>query len=93
MNTHPASPDSFFVLDGVLSMELEGKEYRIVAQQGIEIPPGSNLRNNNGMKKMKIYTYPKSRSLRVLWALEEMGAEYEPIRVDLESDSFVDCRQ
>jgi len=32
-------------------MELEGKEYRIVAQQGIEIPPGSNLSNNNGMKK------------------------------------------
>ncbi|WP_313046969.1 glutathione S-transferase family protein [Atlantibacter hermannii] len=32
---------------------------------------------------MKIYTYPKSRSLRVLWALEEMGSEYEPILVDL----------
>ncbi|MGB8927786.1 MAG: glutathione S-transferase family protein, partial [Pantoea agglomerans] len=32
---------------------------------------------------MKIYTYPKSRSLRVLWALEEMGVNYESIRVDL----------
>lgn len=36
---------------------------------------------------MKIYTYPKSRSLRVLWALEEMGVEYEPIRVDLFSSN------
>lgn len=32
---------------------------------------------------MKIYTYPKSRSLRVLWALEEIGATYETIKVDL----------
>ena len=32
---------------------------------------------------MKIYTYPKSRSLRVLWALEEIGVTYETIRVDL----------
>lgn len=32
---------------------------------------------------MKIYTYPKSRSLRVLWALEEIGATYETVRVDL----------
>ncbi|MBD1227628.1 glutathione S-transferase family protein [Xenorhabdus griffiniae] len=32
---------------------------------------------------MKIYTYPKSRSLRVLWTLEEIGAPYESIKVDL----------
>lgn len=32
---------------------------------------------------MKIYTYPKSRSLRVLWAIEEIGATYESISVDL----------
>ncbi|MGB9098282.1 glutathione S-transferase family protein [Erwinia sp.] len=32
---------------------------------------------------MKVYTYPKSRSLRVLWALEEIGATYEPISVDI----------
>lgn len=32
---------------------------------------------------MKIYTYPKSRSLRVLWTLEEIGAPYESVRVDL----------
>lgn len=32
---------------------------------------------------MKIYTYPKSRSLRALWTLEEIGAPYEAIKVDL----------
>jgi glutathione S-transferase len=32
---------------------------------------------------LKIYTCPKSRSLRVLWALEEMGVTYDSIRVDL----------
>ncbi|WP_342606605.1 glutathione S-transferase family protein [Pantoea agglomerans] len=32
---------------------------------------------------MKIYTYPKSRSLRVLWALEEIGATYDTSRVEL----------
>ncbi|HCZ9102406.1 TPA: glutathione S-transferase family protein [Klebsiella michiganensis] len=32
---------------------------------------------------MKIYTYPRSRSLRVIWALEEIGATYETIKVDL----------
>lgn len=37
---------------------------------------------------MKIYTYPKSRSLRVLWALEEIGAIYEPIRVDILSQDL-----
>lgn len=34
---------------------------------------------------MNIYTYPKSRSLRVLWVLEEIGAAYEAIKVDLMS--------
>ena len=32
---------------------------------------------------MKIYGYPKSRSLRALWAAEEAGAQYEFITVDL----------
>lgn len=32
---------------------------------------------------LKIYTYPKSRSLRVLWTLEEMGIDYETVKVDL----------
>lgn len=32
---------------------------------------------------MKIYTFPKSRSLRVLWTLEELGLDYETCPVDL----------
>ncbi|MDC9615206.1 glutathione S-transferase family protein [Xenorhabdus khoisanae] len=36
---------------------------------------------------MKIYTFPKSRSLRVLWTLEELGVSYDTIKVDLLNDS------
>ncbi|NCI16607.1 glutathione S-transferase family protein [Cronobacter muytjensii] len=32
---------------------------------------------------MVIYTYPKSRSLRVLWTLEELGVNYESIKADI----------
>lgn len=32
---------------------------------------------------MQIYTYPKSRSLRVLWVLEELRISYETTKVDL----------
>lgn len=35
------------------------------------------------MRDVKIYTYPKSRSLRVLWTLEEIGAPYTAIKTDL----------
>ncbi|MEX6397706.1 glutathione S-transferase family protein [Providencia hangzhouensis] len=35
---------------------------------------------------MKIYTFPRSRSLRVLWALEELGVDYETVKVDMFSD-------
>ena len=33
--------------------------------------------------QMKLYTYPKSRSLRAVWALEEIGVPYETVKVDL----------
>lgn len=32
---------------------------------------------------MKLYTYPKSRSFRVVWLLEEMGMHYETVKVDI----------
>jgi len=32
---------------------------------------------------LKVYGFPKSRSVRVLWMLEELGAEYQYIKVDL----------
>lgn len=38
---------------------------------------------------MKIYRYPKSRSLKVLWALEELGVRYSSIKVDLLAEAPV----
>ncbi|EPY4680047.1 glutathione S-transferase family protein [Klebsiella quasipneumoniae] len=35
------------------------------------------------MNKLEVYIYPKSRSLRVLWTLEEGGISYQAIKVDL----------
>jgi glutathione S-transferase len=32
---------------------------------------------------IKLYAYPRSRSTRVLWMLEELGVDYEYIKVDL----------
>ncbi|EOC0554310.1 glutathione S-transferase family protein [Cronobacter sakazakii] len=36
---------------------------------------------------MIVYTYPKSRSLRVLWTLEELGMPYESIKADILCDA------
>lgn len=41
---HSTSRQFFFVLNGVLTMELEGKEHQIGIQQGIEIPLVQNTR-------------------------------------------------
>jgi len=35
------------------------------------------------MAMIKLYGYPRSRSTRVVWMLEELGAEYEFIKIDL----------
>ena len=35
------------------------------------------------MSAIKLYGYPRTRSLRALWALEEAGADYQYIHVDL----------
>jgi glutathione S-transferase len=32
---------------------------------------------------MKLYAFPQTRATRVVWALEEVGADYEYIKVDL----------
>lgn len=37
---HSRSRQFFFVLSGELTMELEGEQHRLTAQQGLEIPPG-----------------------------------------------------
>jgi glutathione S-transferase len=38
------------------------------------------------MQMMKLYWAPRTRSLRALWVLEEAGAPYERIRLDLSTD-------
>lgn len=35
------------------------------------------------MSCIKLYGYPQTRSLRTLWALEEVGADYQYVHVDL----------
>ncbi|MCS4269767.1 MULTISPECIES: cupin domain-containing protein [Raoultella] len=44
---HCLSRQFFFVLQGVLTMELAGKRLEIGAQQGLEIPPGSEHQARN----------------------------------------------
>lgn len=44
---HSVSRQFFFVLQGVLTMELAGKRHEICAQQGLEIPPGSEHQARN----------------------------------------------
>jgi glutathione S-transferase len=38
------------------------------------------------MQMMKLYWAPRTRSLRALWVLEEAGAPYERVRIDLSAD-------
>ncbi|MBZ6396759.1 MULTISPECIES: cupin domain-containing protein [Pantoea] len=44
---HSLSRQFFFVLDGVLTMELEGEKHQIAARQGIEIPPAAKHQARN----------------------------------------------
>lgn len=44
---HSLSRQFFFVLDGVLTMELAGENHTIGARQGIEIPPGARHQARN----------------------------------------------
>lgn len=58
----------FFVLNGVLTMELEGKEHQIGIQQGIEIPPGSKhqARNDNDSAvEFIVISHPTTRGDRI----------------------------
>ncbi|HKN02931.1 MAG TPA: cupin domain-containing protein [Buttiauxella sp.] len=44
---HSVSRQFFFVLQGVLTMEMEGIRHDIRAQQGLEIPPGAEHQARN----------------------------------------------
>lgn len=44
---HSLARQFFFVLEGVLTMELAGEQHEIHARQGIEIPPGAKHQAQN----------------------------------------------
>lgn len=64
---HAASRQFFFVLSGVLTMELDGTVQDISAQQGIEIPPQSAHQaqnNGDGAVEFLVISHPTTRGDR-----------------------------
>lgn len=64
---HAVSRQFFFVLDGILTMELEGEAFQLHAQQGIEIPPGSahQARNDHNFPvEFLVISHPTTRGDR-----------------------------
>ncbi|MEZ3498612.1 cupin domain-containing protein [Pantoea sp. KPR_PJ] len=64
---HSVARQFFFVLDGVLSMELDGEVHAISASQGLEIPPGSThqARNDTGSPvEFIVISHPTTRGDR-----------------------------
>lgn len=44
---HTVSRQFFYVLEGTLTMEMEGNKHEIKSRQGIEIPPGAKHQAGN----------------------------------------------
>lgn len=64
---HSVSRQFFFVLNGVLSMELEGEMHHIKALQGLEIPPGSKHQARNDTEfpvEFIVISHPTTRGDR-----------------------------
>lgn len=64
---HSVSRQFFFVITGILSMELEGEVHNIKALQGLEIPPGSKhqARNDTGSPvEFIVISHPTTRGDR-----------------------------
>ena len=57
---------SSFVLSGELTMELEGEQHRLTAQQGLEIPPGEAHQAQNlcGTGGVLVISHPTTRGDR-----------------------------
>src|SRR5688500_11880808 len=66
------------------------KETRVGATQivpcgtssGLVAAPWSTLRAEGASRPMKLYGFPPTRSIRVLWTLRELDVEFEFINVD-----------
>lgn len=64
---HAVSRQFFFVLNGVLSMELEGDMHDIKALQGLEIPPKSKHQARNDTEspvEFIVISHPTTRGDR-----------------------------
>lgn len=64
---HSVSRQFFYVLNGVLSMELEGELHNINALQGLEIPPGSTHQARNDTEspvEFIVISHPTTRGDR-----------------------------
>lgn len=64
---HSVSRQFFFVLNGSLTMELEGEHHLIASQQGIEIPPYAKHQARNDSSndvEFLVFSQPTSRGDR-----------------------------
>lgn len=64
---HSISRQFFYVLEGNLTMELEGVKHEIKAQQGIEIPPGAKHQARNDSQlpvEFIVISHPTTRGDR-----------------------------
>lgn len=64
---HSVSRQFFFVLQGVLTMELDGNKHELKAQQGLEIPPGvKHQARNDGQSSVEfiVISHPTTRGDR-----------------------------
>ncbi|WP_435955033.1 cupin domain-containing protein [Dryocola sp. BD626] len=64
---HSVSRQFFFVLQGVLTMELDGNKHELKAQQGLEIPPGvKHQARNDGQSCVEfiVISHPTTRGDR-----------------------------
>lgn len=66
-HVHCVSRQFFFVLEGELTMEVEGVEHRLQAQQGIEILPGAKHQAQNKSRNsvtFLVISHPTTRGDR-----------------------------
>jgi len=66
-HTHTVSRQFFFVTEGELTLEIEGKRHLLYAQQGIEIPPEAKHQASNEADKpveFLVISHPSTRGDR-----------------------------
>jgi glutathione S-transferase len=72
--------------DGVVSLNMRRTPQAIVLAESLDrnIAIGRNARPKKELSmKMKLYEFGPTRSIRVRWTLQELGVDFEPIRVNL----------